>query len=193
MSKTRIRRTARKTARFAVSTGALAAAAIGGAAVSIALLTAGFARSAISADTFRQLDLFGEVFEQVHENYVSDPDDAKLIEGAINGMLSELDPHSSYLTAEDFETMQEQTRGSFAGLGIQVVMDNEGPDKGLVRVVAPIDDTPAAKAGIQTNDLIVSINGEAIERFEGAPGKAQHAVPGPSEKQGRIVGHRISV
>jgi len=162
MSKTRFRRTARRTARFTVSTGALAAAALGGAAVSIALLTAGFARSSISADTFRQLDLFGEVFEQVHENYVSEPDDGELIEGAINGMLSELDPHSSYLTAEDFETMQEQTRGSFAGLGIQVVMDNEGPDKGFVKVVAPIDDTPAAKAGMQTNDLIVAINGEAV-------------------------------
>lgn len=155
-------RSPRKAMQFTVSVGALAAAALAGAAFSAALLSAGFARSTISADTFRQLDLFGEVFEQVHENYVTEPDDADLIEGAINGMLSELDPHSSYLSAEDFETMQEQTRGSFAGLGIQVVMDNEGEDKGLVKVVAPIDDTPAAKAGIQTNDLIVAIDGEAV-------------------------------
>ena len=116
MNKPKIRRASKKAMSFAVSTGALAAAAIAGAAVTAALLSAGFARSTISADTFRQLDLFGEVFEQVHENYVSEPDDGDLIEGAINGMLSELDPHSSYMNAEDFETMQEQTRGSFAGL-----------------------------------------------------------------------------
>jgi len=162
MNKPKIRRASKKAISFAVSTGALAAAAIAGAAVTAALLSAGFARSTISADTFRQLDLFGEVFEQVHENYVSEPDDGELIEGAINGMLSELDPHSSYMNAEDFETMQEQTRGSFAGLGIQVVMENEGEDKGFVKVVAPIDDTPAAKAGMQTNDLIVAIDGEQV-------------------------------
>lgn len=162
MNKPSIRRAPRGKARAIVSAGALAAVAIGGAAITAALLTAGFARSSISADTFRQLDLFGEVFEQVHENYVSEPEDADLIKGAIDGMLSHLDPHSSYLTAEDFETMQEQTRGSFAGLGIQVVMDNEGPDKGYVKVVAPFDDTPAAKAGMQTNDLIVAIDGEQV-------------------------------
>lgn len=163
----------------AVSLGALAAAALGGALVTGAVLSAGFARSTISADTFRQLDLFGEVFEQVHENYVEEADDAKIIKGAIDGMLSELDPHSSYMTADDFSRMQEQTRGSFAGLGIQVVMDNEGPDKGFVKVVAPIDDTPAQKAGIQTNDLITEIDGvevqglsidDAIGKLKGAKG-----------------------
>ncbi len=170
---------ARKKWRNATSAGALAAAALGGALVTAAVLTAGFARSTISADTFRQLDLFGEVFEQVHQNYVETPEDSKLIKGAIDGMLGGLDPHSSYLTAEDFNRMQEQTRGSFAGLGIQVVMDNEGADKGLVKVVAPIDDTPAQKAGILTNDLITEIDGEkvlgmsideAIDRLKGAKG-----------------------
>ena len=144
------------------SLSAIAAAAVGGALVSAAVLTAGFARTTISADTFRQLDLFGEVFEQVHENYVSEPDDSELIKGAIDGMLSELDPHSNYLTADDFTRMQDQTRGSFAGLGIQIVMDTEGDDEGLVKIVAPIDDTPAAKAGLQTNDLIVEIDGEKV-------------------------------
>lgn len=169
----------RKLFANAVSAGALAAAALGGALVTAAVLSAGFARSTISADTFRQLDLFGEVFEQVYENYVERPEDAKLVKGAIDGMLSELDPHSSYMTAEDFTRMQEQTRGSFAGLGIQVVMDNEGPDKGYVKVIAPIDDTPAQKAGIQTNDIITEIDGvevqgmtidEAIEKLKGAKG-----------------------
>ncbi len=161
------------------SGGALIAAACGGALVFGALSSAVFARASISADTFRQLDLFGEVFEQVHENYVADPVDADLIKGAIDGMLDTLDPHSSYMTAEDYQTMQEQTRGSFAGLGIQVQMDNEGPDKGYVKVVAPIDDTPAARAGMQTNDLIVEIDGaevqgmsldEAISKMKGKKG-----------------------
>ena len=144
------------------SSTALVGAALGGALVMGVLSNAVMARASISADTFRQLDLFGEVFEQVHENYVSNPEDADLIKGAIDGMLSTLDPHSNYLSAEDYQTMQEQTRGSFAGLGIQVTMDNEGPDKGYVKIVAPIDDTPAARAGLQTNDLIVEIDGEDV-------------------------------
>ena len=144
------------------SGGALIAAACGGALVFGILSSAVLARASISADTFRQLDLFGEVFERVHENYVSEPDDADLIKGAIDGMLDTLDPHSNYLTAEDFNTVQEQTRGSYAGLGIQVTMDNEGPDEGFVKVVSPIDDTPAARAGMQTNDLIVKIDGEDV-------------------------------
>lgn len=162
MTKSRFRRRTRAHRRIVASTGAVAAAAIGGALVTAALLSAGFARSTIPADTFRQLDLFGEVFEQIHENYVSEPDDAQLVRGAIDGMVGKLDPHSSYMSAEDYSTMQEQTRGSFDGLGIQVVMDNEGPDKGLVKIITPIDDTPAKKAGLQTNDLIVAINGEPV-------------------------------
>ena len=180
MTKTSLRSLSRRPAQQqGWSTGALIAAACVGAVLFAALSSAVFARASISADTFRQIDLFGEVFEQVHENYVTDPDDAELIKGAINGMLSTLDPHSNYLSAEDFLTMQEQTRGSYAGLGIQVVMDNEGPDKGYVKVVAPIDDTPAARAGMQTNDLIVEINGndvlgmsldEAISHLKGEKG-----------------------
>ncbi|MEQ1930858.1 MAG: S41 family peptidase [Parvularculaceae bacterium] len=156
-------KTTRRKLTLAASSGAIAAAFVCGALVSGAVLSAGFARSAISADTFRQLDLFGEVFEQVHENYVSEPDDGELIHGAIDGMLLNLDPHSSYMTADDFTSMQEQTRGTFAGLGIQVNMETEGPDKGWVKVIAPIDDTPAQRAGIQTNDLIIEINGEAVQ------------------------------
>lgn len=144
------------------SGGALVAAACGGALVFGALSSAVFARASISADTFRQLDLFGEVFEQVHENYVTSPDDGDLIKGAIDGMLDTLDPHSNYLTAEDYTTVQEQTRGSFVGLGVQIIMENEGPDEGFVKVVSPIDDTPAQRAGMQAQDLIVEIDGEDV-------------------------------
>ncbi|WDI32904.1 S41 family peptidase [Hyphococcus flavus] len=144
------------------SGGALVGAACGGALIFGVLSSAVFARASISADTFRQLDLFGEVFEQVHENYVSAPDDADLIKGAIDGMLDTLDPHSNYLTAEDFNTVQEQTRGSYAGLGITVQMDNEGPDEGYVKVVSPFDGSPASEAGMQPGDLIVKINGEDV-------------------------------
>ncbi|MEZ5894302.1 MAG: S41 family peptidase [Parvularculaceae bacterium] len=167
----------KETRRYSAS--ALVVAACGGALVFGALSSAVFARASISADTFRQLDLFGEVFEQVHENYVSDPDDAELIKGAIDGMLSTLDPHSNYMTADDYSTMQEQTRGSFAGLGIQVTMDDDGPDKGFVKVIAPIDDTPAQRAGMQPQDLIVKIDGldvlgmsidEAISKLKGKKG-----------------------
>ena len=167
------------TPRQGYSTGALVAAAFGGALVFGALSSAVFARASISADTFRQLDLFGEVFEQVHENYVESPEDGDLIKGAIDGMLLTLDPHSNYLTADDFQTMQEQTRGTFAGLGIQITMDNEGPDKGFVKIVAPIDDTPADRAGMLTNDLIVEIDekpvlgmsiDEAISHLKGEKG-----------------------
>lgn len=161
------------------SLNAMVASALGGAAIFAALSGVVFARASISAETFKQLDLFGEVFEQVHENYVSPPEDSKLVKGAIDGLLQTLDPHSSYLTVDNFETMQEQTSGSFAGLGIQVVMENEGPDAGVIKIVAPIDDTPADRAGIITDDLIVEIDGtpvlglnidEAIAKLKGAPG-----------------------
>ncbi|MBB4658857.1 S41 family peptidase [Parvularcula dongshanensis] len=144
------------------SVPALAVSAVMGGAVTAALLTTGFARSGFDADTFRQLDLFGEVFEQVHENYVEDPEDEQLIEGAISGMLTSLDPHSSYLPRDDFDSMQEQTRGSFAGLGIQVTLETEDPGRGLVKVISPIDDTPAARAGLEPNDLIYEIDGETV-------------------------------
>src|SRR5579883_2823123 len=110
-----------------------------------------------NSDTYRQLDLFGEVFERVRSDYVEEVSDEQLIEAAINGMLSSLDPHSSYLNAKNFKDMQVQTRGEFGGLGIEVTMEN-----GLVKVVSPIDDTPAAKAGLKPNDLITHLDGEPI-------------------------------
>src|SRR5262249_14965149 len=102
--------------------------------------------------------LFGDVFERVRADYVEKPDDAKLVESAINGMLNALDPHSSYMDAKSFRDMQVQTRGEFGGLGIEVTMED-----GLVKVVAPIDDTPAAKAGGLAGDIITHLEHEAVE------------------------------
>lgn len=108
-------------------------------------------------DTYELLNLFGEVMERAKVSYVEEVSDKKLIESAINGMLTSLDPHSSYLDAESFNYMSEQTKGKFGGLGIEVTMDN-----GLVKVVSPIDDTPAAKAGIKAGDYITNIDGETV-------------------------------
>lgn len=108
-------------------------------------------------DTYEMLNLFGEVFERVKEDYVEPVTDQDLIENALNGMLSALDPHSSYLNEKAFKEMQVQTKGEFGGLGIEVTMDNS-----LVKVVSPIDDTPAFKAGIKAGDYISHINGEAV-------------------------------
>jgi len=110
-----------------------------------------------SSETYRQLNLFGDVFERVRSSYVEEVGDKELIESAINGMLSSLDPHSSYLDPESFADMQVQTKGEFGGLGIEVTMEN-----GVVKVVSPIDDTPAAKAGIQPGDFITHIDGESV-------------------------------
>lgn len=108
-------------------------------------------------DTYEMLNLFGEVMERAKISYVDEVSDAKLIEAAINGMLTSLDPHSSYLDSESFSYMSEQTKGKFGGLGIEVTMDN-----GLVLVVSPIDDTPAAEAGIKSGDYITHIDGETV-------------------------------
>ncbi|HCK18499.1 MAG TPA: peptidase S41, partial [Thalassospira sp.] len=110
-----------------------------------------------SAETYRLLNLFGDVFEQVKGKYVEDVDDKQLIEAAINGMLTSLDPHSSYLNMDNFEEMQVDTRGEFGGLGIEVTMED-----GFVKVIAPIYDTPAEKAGLQPGDFITHIDGTAI-------------------------------
>src|SRR5690349_1763364 len=124
-----------------------------------------------TSDTYRQLDLFGEVFERVRADYVEQVTDEQLIEAAINGMLSSLDPHSSYMNAKNFRDMQVQVRGEFGGLGIEVTMEG-----GLVKVVSPIDDTPAAKAGLKPGDFITHLDGEpvlglslneAVERMRG--------------------------
>jgi carboxyl-terminal processing protease len=114
--------------------------------------------SASNSEIYRQLDLFGEVLERVRSDYVEKPDDSKLIEAAINGMLSALDPHSAYLNPKHFRDMQVQTRGEFGGLGIEVTMEN-----GVVKVVSPIEDTPAAKAGIMSGDLITALDKEQIQ------------------------------
>lgn len=110
-----------------------------------------------NASVYEQLDLFGNVFERVRADYVEQVDDKKLIEAAINGMLTSLDPHSSFLSAKDYEDMQTQTRGSFGGLGIEV-----GQEDGLVKVISPIDDTPAAEAGVKAGDYITHVNGESL-------------------------------
>jgi carboxyl-terminal processing protease len=113
---------------------------------------------AASSDTYRQLNLFGDVFERVRADYVEKPDDSKLIESAINGMLAGLDPHSSYMDPKSFRDMQVQTHGEFGGLGIEVTMED-----GLIKVVAPIDDTPAAKAGVMANDIIIKLDDEQVQ------------------------------
>ena len=113
---------------------------------------------AASAETYRQLSLFGDVFERVRQDYVEEPEEADLVEAAINGMLTSLDPHSSYMDPRSFRDMQVQTRGEFGGLGIEVTMED-----GLVKVVAPIDDTPAFDAGVMANDLITHIDGEQVQ------------------------------
>ena len=118
----------------------------------------GSSARAATSDTYRQLNLFGDVFERVRSDYVEKPDDSKLVESAISGMLTGLDPHSSYMDAKSFRDMQVQTRGEFGGLGIEVTMED-----GLIKVVSPIDDTPASKAGIMANDIITNLDDEAVQ------------------------------
>ncbi len=113
---------------------------------------------AASAETYRQLSLFGDVFEKIRTDYVEKPDEGKLIEAAVNGMLTSLDPHSSYMDAKSFRDMQVQTKGEFGGLGIEVTMED-----GLIKVVTPIDDTPAARAGLLANDVITQIDGDQVQ------------------------------
>ena len=115
------------------------------------------AKSRNKDDVYRQLGLFGDIFQRVRESYVDEVDDKKLIEAAINGMLTSLDPHSSYLNSDNFSDMQVQTKGKFGGLGIEITMEN-----GLVKIVSPIDETPAARAGLQPEDLIVAVDKQPI-------------------------------
>jgi carboxyl-terminal processing protease len=146
----------------------LAALAVGAATIVVARSQT---LSASDPSIYSQLNLFGEVLEDVRNDYVEKPDDAKLIEGAINGMLSALDPHSSYMDAAEFNDMQVQTRGEFGGLGLEVSMEN-----GVVQVVSSIEDTPAAHAGLKSGDLITEVDKkklqgltlqEAVERMRG--------------------------
>lgn len=120
---------------------------------------AGAPAEAASRSTYRQLHLFGDVFERIRSDYVEKPEEEKLIESAINGMLASLDPHSSYLSPKNFRDMQTTTRGEFGGLGIEVTLDEK---TGFVKVVTPIADTPADKAGVLAGDLISHLDGKAI-------------------------------
>ena len=113
---------------------------------------------ATAAETYRQLNLFGDVFEKIRNDYVEKPDEGKLVDAAINGMLSSLDPHSSYMDADAYREMQRSTKGEFGGLGIEVTEDD-----GLIKVVSPIDDTPASKAGLMSGDIIAAIDGAATQ------------------------------
>jgi carboxyl-terminal processing protease len=137
--------------------------AVAGAALTLVMvqppgLLLGTSAHAAAADTYRRLNLFGDIFEMVRSHYVEKPDDTKLVEGAVNGMLNGLDPHSSYMDPKSFRDMQEETHGEFGGLGMEVTMED-----GLVKVVTPIDDTPAAKAGIRAGDIITHIDDEAVQ------------------------------
>lgn len=132
------------------------------------------AKPPIKADTYKQLELFTEAFERVRADYVEEEPDEQLVESAINGMLTSLDPHSNYMNKKNWDDMQVQTKGEFGGLGLEVTEDN-----GVVKVMSPIDDTPAARAGIQPGDYITHIDGEpvvgvglneAVDRMRGAPG-----------------------
>ena len=111
-----------------------------------------------ATDTYKQLALFGLIFDQVRAHYVEDPDVKKMVEGAVSGMLNGLDPHSSYMNSKSFGEMQVETNGEFGGLGMEVTMED-----GLVKVVSPIDETPAAKAGIQANDVISELDGNPVK------------------------------
>jgi carboxyl-terminal processing protease len=114
--------------------------------------------SAANSDAYRQLNLFGDVFERVRENYVEKPDDEKLIATALDGMLTSLDPHSNYMDAKSFQDMQEQTSGQFGGIGAEVAAED-----GVIKIVSPIDDSPAAKAGILAGDKIIAVEGVSIQ------------------------------
>src|SRR5450830_1397258 len=153
----------RKGSRMMRKTSLILLGAAAGAAMTLLVvqprtIMIGASAKAAVADTYRQLNLFGDVFERVRADYVEKPDDSKLIDTAINGMLAGLDPHSSYMDAKSFRDMQVQTRGEFGGLGIEVTMED-----GLIKVVAPIDETPAAKAGILANDLITKLDDEQVQ------------------------------
>ena len=140
----------------------LVIAGLGGAVAGV-ILASQFAAPLLAQEqeqqrsVYEQLDLFGDVFERIRSNYVEEVDESALIEAAINGMLISLDPHSSYLPPRDFDSMQVQTRGEFGGLGIEVTQED-----GFVRVITPMDDTPAMEAGVEAGDFITHVDGEAL-------------------------------
>jgi carboxyl-terminal processing protease len=135
----------------------LAGALMGASAMSLVYGAPGSTANAAGSDTYRHLAIFGDVFERVRAQYVTPPQEKSLVENAINGMLTSLDPHSSYLNPEAAQDMRVQTRGEFGGLGIEVTLENE-----LVKVIAPMEDTPAARAGVLAGDYISQIDGEEV-------------------------------
>src|ERR1700716_3383023 len=139
----------------------------------------GAAPPANSPETYKQLNLFGEVFERVRAEYVDEVSDDTLVESAINGMLTSLDPHSNYLNTKNFNDMKVQTRGEFGGLGIEVSMES-----GLVKVVSPIDDTPAAHAGLKPGDLITHLDSTPVQGL---------TLPEAVEKMGGPVNSEINL
>lgn len=156
----------------------IAAGALIGAVSVTALHSFGASAVAANSETYKQLSIFGDVFERVRAQYVTPPEESDLVENAINGMLTSLDPHSSFLNAKDADEMRTQTRGEFGGLGIEVTLD---PDSELVKVITPIDDTPASRAGVLAGDLISEIDGEpvrglnltqAVEKMRGPVGSS---------------------
>ena len=138
--------------------GATAGAAMTLFAIDPLMIFATTSADAAVEDTYRQLNLFGDIFERVRADYVEQPDDTKLIESAIAGMLAGLDPHSSYMDPKSLKDLREETSGEFGGLGIEITMED-----GLIKVVAPIDETPAVKAGILANDLIVKVYDQQVQ------------------------------
>jgi carboxyl-terminal processing protease len=139
----------------------------------VELLPVAWAQDSGHSETYRLLTLFGDVFERVRAEYVEPVQDKELVENAINGMLTGLDPHSNYMNAKSFRDMQVQTRGEFGGLGIEVTQDN-----GFIKVISPIDDTPASRAGVKAGDLILALDGQsvqglalndAVDKMRGAP------------------------
>ncbi|MBS9721535.1 S41 family peptidase [Tianweitania sp. BSSL-BM11] len=134
-----------------------AGALMGASAMSVVYGAPGSTANAAGSETYRQLAIFGDIFERVRAQYVTPPDDKSLVENAINGMLTSLDPHSSYLNQEAAKDMRVQTKGEFGGLGIEVTMEND-----LIKVITPMDETPAAKAGVLAGDLIAEIDGQEV-------------------------------
>ena len=124
----------------------------------VQLLPVAWAQDSAHSETYRLLTLFGDVFERVRAEYVEPVNDKDLVENALNGMLTGLDPHSNYMNAKSFRDMQVQTRGEFGGLGIEVTQDN-----GFIKVITPIDDTPASRAGVKTGDLILALDGQSVQ------------------------------
>jgi carboxyl-terminal processing protease len=165
-----------KVGTTAAIAGAFAAGLVAAPLVGVPVVSAFAQADGGRAETYRLLSLFGDVFGRVRAEYVEPVRDRELVENALNGMLSGLDPHSSYLSPRNFEDMRVQTRGEFGGLGIEVTQEN-----GFIRVISPIDETPAARAGVKPGDLIIALNGnstqgltlqEAVEQMRGERGTA---------------------